>query len=711
MKQHPLFHYFKKKGNKIILYFAVLTSYMLIFTNLLTAGKWSVRHFSSEYDQGKYTSIALDNNGYPHIAYQDNSNADLMYCYYTGTEWVEETVEYEGSVGGPISMELNKDGEPNIIYSVYNMFGGDIRYAKKNGSSWEKQIVKNYCGYGVTVYKDIAIDISGNLYLSYISDWDLYYAYWNGNAWENYKVDEYVWGFDWNSINVDDTGKVLIVYNERGSQGFSSFRYVEIIGGSAQMQDVYVKGTEDYGQCISMDLDSNDTPNFAFFDSSNGDLKYAKLSGSSWEIETVDSEGNVGYFTSIKLDSLNKPHIAYYDITNKDLKYAKWTGSAWSIRVIDSIGDVGQYSSLALDSSNNPHIAYYDATNGDLCYAAYLNNAPTLTWTGETSYSTDGVSPDSGGVNDTYTFRVKYTDSDGDAPLSGYPKLYIKKNGVSISGSPFSMSFVSGSNSSGAIYTYSITLSKGMDYSYYFEAYDSDNAPATGQATVSQPGPIVTNLPVLSWTGETNYTNDGVYPRSGKKGDTYTFRIKYIDEDKNPPADGYPKINIFKNGIPLTNSPFEMIYVSGDYDTGAIYSYAITLNEQASMYSYSFSAKNIYNAIAIGEPTDLHFGPLIVDNVPVEQKMKIYHGVFKPEENESCHASYNLSENAEVTVKVYDTLGREIKELYKGFSGTGVNTVSWDGTDSNGNKVSSGVYYIHIKGGGINQHKKVVVIR
>ena len=73
----------------------------------------------------------------------------------------------------------------------------------------------------------------------------------------------------------------------------------------------------------------------------NGDLKYITNATGSWVAETLDSIGDVGWYTSIAVDSQDKVHISYYDDTNDDLKYITNVTGSWVAETLDSIGDVG----------------------------------------------------------------------------------------------------------------------------------------------------------------------------------------------------------------------------------------------------------------------------------------------------------------------------------------------------------------------------------
>lgn len=129
-------------------------------------------------------------------------------------------------------------------------------------------------------------------------------------------------------------------------------------------------------------------------------------------------------------------------------------------------------------------------------------------------------------------------------------------------------------------------------------------------------------------------------------------------------------------------------------------------------YSYRFEAFDIYNGLASGAPANETGGLVSIGtDLPPAQEVKVYHGVFKPGQNEKTNISFNTTTPVTITVTVYNNVGRKVKELYRGTSSAGLNLIQWDGRDDSGRRVSSGVYTIKIEGGGINQSKRVVVVR
>ncbi len=64
---------------------------------------------------------------------------------------------------------------------------------------------------------------------------------------------------------------------------------------------------------------------------------------------------------------------------------------------------------------------------------------------------------------------------------------------------------------------------------------------------------------------------------------------------------------------------------------------------------------------------------------------------------------YDLPERSEVTLTVYDILGRRVRTLVHGVEGSGFKSVMWDGTTDLGEEVSAGVYLYRISAGSFGQ--------
>ena len=77
---------------------------------------------------------------------------------------------------------------------------------------------------------------------------------------------------------------------------------------------------------------------------------------------------------------------------------------------------------------------------------------------------------------------------------------------------------------------------------------------------------------------------------------------------------------------------------------------------------------------------------------------------------------YNLPKDANVTISIYDTKGQLIRTITLVNQKAGVYTSKdraayWDGRDSLGQKVSSGVYYYTLQAGEFRSTRKMVIVK
>ena len=76
------------------------------------------------------------------------------------------------------------------------------------------------------------------------------------------------------------------------------------------------------------------------------------------------------------------------------------------------------------------------------------------------------------------------------------------------------------------------------------------------------------------------------------------------------------------------------------------------------------------------------------------------------------HTLYvHTPEQAQVTLGIYDLLGKQIKTLVNQSQDAGNKIAMWDGTDNLGRQVSAGVYLYQIQAGEFTQTRKMLLLK
>ena len=72
---------------------------------------------------------------------------------------------------------------------------------------------------------------------------------------------------------------------------------------------------------------------------------------------------------------------------------------------------------------------------------------------------------------------------------------------------------------------------------------------------------------------------------------------------------------------------------------------------------------------------------------------------------------YDLPEQANVNIIIYDMLGRQVRTLVNQTQDAGFKSVIWDATNDFGKQVSAGVYIYQIQAGEFVQTRKMVLLK
>jgi hypothetical protein len=392
------------------------------------AGVWTFEKVDSG-GVGTYSSLALDGAGRPRISYWDYTNGHLKYAAWDGSAWNITPVDTAGNVGIHTSLALDASGQPRIAYQDATTFS--VKYAEWTGSTWVvtsppmghdslPHLAIDGAGnpwisdYGYDLYRPrlshrvgstwvketfasddpagqptaVAREPSGNVALAYTGSpgSTLRLARLSSGAWTNETVDEYREAGQESQLALDGAGLAHISYLNntrhevwyatRDAQGAWTRRSVRAVGNGQESPT---------GGHTSIAVEPGGTAHIVWYNAANKSVEHGVWSGSSWNIEVVDSPSSGAVWSSIALDAAGQARIAYIN-GNFALLYA--SRNAGGTYAIETVVPGGAFEvSLALDSLAVPHISYYDAAAKTIAYASRATSG----WLTETVDSSDGT--------------------------------------------------------------------------------------------------------------------------------------------------------------------------------------------------------------------------------------------------------------------------------------------------------------------------------
>lgn len=124
------------------------------------------------------------------------------------------------------------------------------------------------------------------------------------------------------------------------------------------------------------------------------------------------------------------------------------------------------------------------------------------------------------------------------------------------------------------------------------------------------------------------------------------------------------------------------------------------------------SQHNLWISYRMGGLSKLSIEPVSIHEellTPVKPSLELsnYPNPFNP----NTSISFRLQESAPVCLKIYNLKGQMVRELSSGNKTAGTHTVGFDGKDSQGQSLSSGVYYVRLQAGTISETRKILLMK
>jgi hypothetical protein len=250
-------------------------------------------------------SVDVTPNGTAHLAWIPQFSRSVLYAHREAGQWIHGTFESH-EVGPEVDLHLGPDGRPRVAFTQHDL----------NADQWHVVLTSlgdggwtNEDAAGAGARPSLAVDRLGSPSIAYLAGTD---------------------------------GQVFLAHPRAG------------VWMNRQLTNNAATG-------VSLALDGDRHPHFAYIDRNEGALKYARFDGTAWTFERVAALGPITPIDrpSLALTSDARPFIAYGKGSTMNVATKAIDGS-WRIAVVESVegGGVASLPALRIDIHGDLHLGY-----------------------------------------------------------------------------------------------------------------------------------------------------------------------------------------------------------------------------------------------------------------------------------------------------------------------------------------------------------------